>query len=261
MALPGVGRGQSPLPPVSLAASEMQRLAGAKETMDGPFPGVLITPAGARNDVDSRGGPPFHALVLAYAGEGGSGASAPVVYARRFAVHAPDADGLPLARRVARMLLLLLGENRARLRYRPPANEPTVEVWLTRQAGNGLSADIGGEQFRDQIYLYNVYADRAPTEWAREVAHEYGHYALPGISGFTAPEAWANGVLGERLFLKWLRDDLRAGKLRPEDLPFVTPGELDAYLERQVTPLIRRVAREGVGGSQLTRRDAGGMDT
>jgi hypothetical protein len=158
------------------------------------------------------------------------------------------------------MLLLLHGANRERTRFDHPRSEATVEVWLTRQVGAGLSPDVGGEQFRNQIYLYGIYQERAPEEWAREVAHEYGHYALPGVSGFTAPEEWGNGVLGERLFLKWLREDLRNGRLKPQDLPFVTPEQLGLFLAQQVEPWIAKVAREGLDARALARKDAPGMD-
>ena len=41
----------------------------------------------------------------------------------------------------------------------------------------------------------------------RQVAHEYGHVALPGIGGFTeTDDPWADGHLGELLFPKWLAE-------------------------------------------------------
>jgi hypothetical protein len=247
-------------PAERLVPSEVERLDAATETIDGAFPGLLVVPRGDQLDKDDKYSQPYHAVCCGYIAERASGSNKVIGYARRFYVHAPDADALPLAKRVARELLLLLAENRERLRYDPPRDNPTVDVWLTRQNGQGLSADVGGEQFKNKIYIYGITSDRRPIEWMREVAHEYGHYALPGVSGFHAPEEWANGVLGERLFLKWLADDLRAGRLRPEDLPFVTPEQLNDYIARQVTPLIRRIAHDGVDAHLVARRDAAGMD-
>ncbi|HLV79355.1 MAG TPA: hypothetical protein VKT32_03705 [Chthonomonadaceae bacterium] len=258
-----LSRGAWAAPPEHLGAADVEALSGEKEDLSGRFAGLLFVPRGALDVTEDKYGQPFHAACYAYVAERapGSEVSGPVAgYDLRFAVYAPDADSLPLAKRVSRLLVLLIGEARARLRYNPPSDMPVVSVWLTRQAGQGLSADVGGEQFKDQIYLYDIYSARKPIEWAREVAHEYGHFSLPGISGYTAPEEWANGVLGERLYLKWLREDLRAGRLHPEEVPFVTPDMLQDYLARQVDPLIRRVAREGVDEHEMGRRSAAGMD-
>jgi hypothetical protein len=246
--------------PAHLVPAEVEHLDAAKEPVSGLFPGLLVEPKGEQLDLDEKYRQPFHATCAVYMAERTLGSGAPTGYALRFVVHAPDAEALPLAKRVAHLLLLLLGENRTRLNFDHPISDPIVNVWLTRQGGQGTSADAGGEQIRSNIYLYSIYTERRPIEWAREVAHEYGHYALPGVSGYTAPEEWANGVLGERLFLKWLREDLHAGRLHPEELPFVTPEEIDDYLTRQVIPLVRRIAHEGLDESQMKRRDAPGMD-
>ncbi len=246
--------------PAHLVPAEVAHLSAAKETVGGLFPGLLAVPPGEQQDADSKYSQPFHAACYAYIAERVGSDGAPTGYALRFIVHAPDAESLPLAKRVARMLLLLFGENRARLAFDHPISASIVQVWLTRQGGQGNAADAGGEQIKNDIYLYSIYTERRPVEWAREVAHEYGHFALPGVSGYTSPEEWANGVLGERLFLYWLREDLRAGKLHPDDVPFVTADQLDEYIVRQDIPLLRRITHDGVDERQLARRDAAGMD-
>jgi len=256
--MPGTLRAAT-LPP-QLVPIQLEHLDADKELIGGPFPGALIVPHGQQADTDTNTGQPFHAACYVYIAEHVTGSGSVTGYARRFIVHAPDAEALPLAKRIGRLLLLLFGENRERLRFDHPLSAATVNVWLTRQVAPGRAADVGGEQTRSDIYLYSIYAERKPIEWAREVAHEYGHFALPGVSGYTAPEEWANGVLGERLFLKWLQDDLRAGRLRPEDVPFVTPDQLDEYITRQVTPPLRRIAHDGVDARQMGRHDAAGMD-
>lgn len=249
--------------PAHLTVSELADVDADKEVIGGQFPGLLLVQHGDHKATDEKYGQPFHTACQVYIAErpAGSGETGDVTgYARRFIVHVPDTEGLALAKRVGRLLLLLHGEGHTRLRYDHPNSMSTVEVWLTQQTGPGLSADIGGEQFKNQFYLYNLYNERKPIEWMREVAHEYGHFALPGVSGFTAPEEWANGVLGERLYLKWLHDDLRAGRLHTDDLPFITREMLDEYVSRQVDPLIHRFAREGADESLMGRRNAAGMD-
>ena len=239
----------------------MNRQEGDKETITAPTPGLLLIPRGEQTDTDEKYAKRYHLTCYGYVGElaGVDASGQPTSYQRRFAVHAAERDALPLVKRTARMLLLLYGMNFNRLHY-DHAFHQTVDVWLSGQAASAASADVGGEQLKNQIYIYNIFAERRPIEWTREIAHEYGHYALPGISGFRSPEEWANGVLGERLFLKWIADDLHAGRLKPDDLPFVKPEDVDEYVGRQVTPLVRRIAREGSGESTLAKRDASAMD-
>ena len=244
--------------PALLVPAEAEKLAGAKEWINGPFPGLLVVPAGAAEDTDEKNHQPYHAVCAGYAAETAGGAV--VRYTRRFLVHAPDADSIPLAKRTAKLLLLLHGENRERLGYEHPKNTPCLDVWLSRQAGAGLDADIGGEQFGSQIYLYSIFTERAPIEWAREIAHEYGHYALPGVTGYAEPEAWANGVLGERLFLKWISQDLALKRLQSADIPFITAAQLEDYFHREIAPLITKITQNGPDAKRLAQKDAVGMD-
>ena len=72
------------------------------------------------------------------------------------------------------------------------------DVWLCRQG------QTGGEQWRSNIYFYDLDAPRSSIEWIREIIHEYGHLALPAIGGYSAPEYWANGYYGERLITRWI---------------------------------------------------------
>lgn len=180
----------------------------------------------------------------------------------RFMVFAPSKSDAVLAERAARFLLLLYNEVHRRLTIDHPAGQP-LHVWLDAGAQPGGEADAGGQQFRDQVYIYRIYSSRTPLEWGRELAHEYGHYILPGVAGFSAPEEWANGVLGERLFISWLARDLRKGALAATSLPVMTPQDVRTYLERQVYPLLARYTARGrpFAPPTLKRRNAAGMDT
>jgi hypothetical protein len=247
------------LPPAELSAGQVGSLSSESETVEGPFPGILLTVRSHDPIFDARYHQPYRATCSAYIARPASGAV--TGYSRRFEVHVPDSEALPTAKRVARLLLLLQGEVQSHLRVDHPARYQTVSVWLTRRVERGLSPDTGGEQFKDQIYIYNLFAARRAVEWGREVAHEYGHFALvPGAVGFTAPEDDSNGVLGERLFLKWLWADVHAGRLPADSLPFLTADLLDTYIALQVTPLVRRVARDGPDARELAKRDMDGMD-
>jgi len=121
-------------PPDNLVPAEVEKQDAEKEVIGGAFPGLLLTPRGAQDDRDGKYSQPYHAACCVYLAQtyGGGKISG---YARRFVVHVPEADALPLAKRVARMLLLLLGENRERLHVDHPRDVPTVDVWLTRQNG------------------------------------------------------------------------------------------------------------------------------
>lgn len=151
---------------------------------------------------------------------------------RRFVVHAPSREHLPFAERAGRFLGLLwsLGDRHfgtlcSRLRERP------VEVWLS------LEGEAGGEQINQHLYVYDLLSSRSGLEWARELAHEYGHYLLPGASGYAEPENWANGVLGERLFLSWIREAVGAKLVDSDQIPWVSTAEIDDYCAKQVDPL------------------------
>jgi hypothetical protein len=255
---------EAQVPPGTLLSEADGARYGEIQTFAGTYPGLLLVPGEDNKAIDGKYNQSYRAVSYGYCAERRSpeSGSAGLRYLRRFAVHTSDRTGLPLARRVARMLITLYGENHSRLHFDHPYTE-TVDVWLTLAAPASQGADAGGEQYKNQIYLYNVLADRQPVEWAREVAHEYGHYALPGVTGFKDPEEWANGVLGERLFLKWLRDDLRAGTLAPEDVPLATRAQIEEYVARQSLPLIRRMAqmRDAYDSAPLNRHDAAGMDS
>ncbi len=250
----------SQAPPQKLTRSKLQEINSESEVIDGAFPGLLVIPHVASNYRDEKYNRPYHLACHVYAALPSRAGSTEPSYGRRFLVCAMDEASMALTKQVSKLLLLLYEERRDRIHDDHPENQPTVNVWLTEKVEPGLSPDTGGEQFQNQIYIYNIHRDRPPIEWAREIAHEYGHYALPGISGFRSPEEWANGVLGERLFLKWIRDDLKTARIHDENVPIVTGALLDDYYARTIWPLIRRILREGMDARLITRTNAEGMD-
>lgn len=244
--------------PSELVPSQVERLEGDKEVIKGDFPGLIYLPKSNTPTTDEEYHQPYKIACGVYMAER-SGDDV-VRYARRFIVYANDGEILPTLKRVARTLLLLHALEKDRLRKDHPRNSETVEVWMSRQSG-GLGAEAGGRQLRNQIYLFNIYAERAPAEWLREVAHEYGHFILPGFAGYTEPEEWGNGVLGERLFLLWIAQEVKAGRIPSDKIPFVTSEQFDEHLAKRITPQLKRLAGEGISLSALNQRNAEGMNT
>ncbi len=152
-------------------------------------------------------------------------------------VHWRDVEDGELAREALRATLAFYCVAREYLGCDPTAGGKLVDVWLGTRGRPGARA-VGGS-----VYLYSVGTPRAPAEWVRQVAHEYGHVALPGIGGFTeTDDPWADGHLGELLFPKWL-----VGSGVPEWMPWsVEEWEAEAREER--ARLMGIWPREELGG-------------
>lgn len=110
------------------------------------------------------------------------------------------------------------------------------------------------------MYIFDLPSFVTPVERAREIAHEYGHLVLPPIGGYSDPEDWANGVLGERLFLTQLAGDLKSGAVPVTDAFGLTSGDLNIWLTKNVVPHRDRSAVEGPFAARFARRDKVGMD-
>lgn len=106
------------------------------------------------------------------------------------------------------------------------------------------------------VYIYRIDDIGSPLELLRELCHEYGHAVLPPVGGYSGPEGWSNGDLGERVFMNWLSQDLKAGKLSAEDTVFVPADKLDAYLAEKFIPLVKRIATKGPDLAALAGKDA-----
>jgi len=128
----------------------------------------------------------------------------------------------------------------------------------------------GAEQYENNIYLYDVARDRSPLEWAREVAHELGHYLLPPVGRFDEPEPLGNGELGERLFLQWLAAETEevTGERWPSEaaqsaLTSLWGGQqmdLGSYIEGQCRPVLDFWLQQGPDSSLIAGANQPSLD-
>lgn len=251
---------RSDTPPQQLLEEDFRLYDVDLEQVGESYPGLLAIVRKPVQYKDGKYNKPYSLACHVYIATPSEDGSRLPTYKRRFLVCAATKDALPFVKQVARLLLIFCAQRRIRFGTDHPSSQPTVNVWITEQVEQGLSPDTGGEQFQNQIYLYNRHLERSVVEWAREIAHEYGHYGLPGISGYTKPEEWANGTLGERLFLKWLWEDMRSGRVPKSDIPFVNRTELEGYYKTEIYPLMKQIMINGTEARKITRRDAEGMD-
>ncbi len=180
--------------------------------------------------------------------------------------------GSARAESVLRLLLRLFAYNFKELRL-DHASEfgKVVDAYLC------YGGDPGGEQRFDvdrqargnkvdTIYFYDLRSFTDPVEVVREVAHEYGHATLPPVGGdYAAPEAWANGYLGEKLFLSYLADartpDVKGkSALGPEDTFGATPEALRAWVRKNVDPLVADALADGPRPALVAGKDKAAMD-
>jgi len=110
------------------------------------------------------------------------------------------------------------------------------------------------------IYLYDIKSFTDPMEMAREVAHEYGHAILPPVGGFKSPEAWANGYLGEKLYLRWIRDEMKKGRYGYLDSMNARLEQIDKWVQTNVDPLVVKAATEGPKADVLVGTGQKAMD-
>ncbi len=237
--------------PDRLTPKEVTALAAETIPFQNYSEALLVIPESSAADRlyrDPRDAEIYRAVCYVYILENG-------VYFRRFAIYSPDRETLPYARRAGQFCALLWSAANARYKTLcQNLRSGVVNLWLTRR-GEG-----GGEHFRNNLYFYSLLSERTGLEWARTLAHEYGHYLLPGASGYMEPENWGNGLLGERLFLRWIRDDLEAKRLEASQVPFVSLAELNDYCEKQVYPLIGQVRDSGPDRALLAGSRKASMD-
>lgn len=149
------------------------------------------------------------------------------VHFRSSSLVANGADYAPVARRALSLFLRLYCVGRAYLGGgKLPSPAAPLKVWMFEQQ-EGQAAERWQE-----IYLYDLDAERTPLEWIRQICHEYGHFELPPVGPFAQPETWANGTLGELLFTEWLWRNSPDGTLEWGDEPVRLGSFLQEYHAR-----------------------------
>lgn len=119
--------------------------------------------------------------------------------------------------------------------------------------------DEGGHTHSvNTIYIYDLSSFSSPVEMAREVAHEYGHATLAPVGGYTDPEDWANGYLGEKLYLRWIRDEMAAKRLTSDDAMGASYDAINAWVKKNVDPWVVQSATRPPTVN-IARTDAAGM--
>ncbi len=180
----------------------------------------------------------------------------------RFEVYCQSAKRLADAEEVSRALARLYEILKEHLKGEHPRSyHQRILVFLTEGGTPGGEQGIfegpdlqGNLVLQNTIYIYHLESFADPVEKLREVAHEYGHAVLPPVGGFEEPEPWANGFLGEALFLYRTLEELHKGKGRPEDLFGVDPSALAGWVSRKVVPLMDSIWLKGVNEAVLSQK-------
>lgn len=97
----------------------------------------------------------------------------------------------------------------------------------------------------NSIYIYDVAHFDDKMEQAREIAHEYGHAVIPPVGGFdgkNGAEYWANGNLGEKLFLRWGFEGIKANNLKEVCFMNTPAVAIDWWIKQHVDPLVKAAA-------------------
>jgi hypothetical protein len=157
--------------------------------------------------------------------------------------------------------------NRYQIKHNQAINRGIVDFYLC------FGGEAGGEYTRGEdilpnnraitvstIYIYDIRSFSKPVEMAREIAHEYGHAVIPAVGGYTAPEHWANGFLGEKLLMRILRDGYEKKLIGPEDVMGSAFADLDAWVKKNVDPLVVKAATSAPNLTQLADKGPAGMD-
>jgi len=128
-----------------------------------------------------------------------------------------------------------------------------LHIWLAEDG------KPGAESWGPNVYLLSVGAARQPGEWVREIIHEYGHAALPGIDHFIAPEPWASGRLGEQLFSRWVKSSSGGAAVPAAKTDPWAAADLSA-LTADGDRCLRRFLHSGPASALVSDHSAEGMD-
>ncbi|MBS1723226.1 MAG: hypothetical protein JSS66_09775 [Armatimonadetes bacterium] len=142
-----------------------------------------------------------------------------------------------------------------KLDHTPEFGNQQVDVYLCSQGQPGAeqlfgedpgTPETGGAPGKvNTIYVYQVGTLTEPVEALREIVHEYGHATLPPVKTTGGHEEWANGDLGERIYMTWVRDCLAKKTLEPADVLGVDLQAIVPYVKTKVAPSVSRVGTKG----------------
>jgi hypothetical protein len=160
-----------------------------------------------------------------------------------------------------------VGFNRYHFSHKEAVNDGIIDFYLCWGGEAGGEFTQGEDVLPNNstktvatVYIYDLGSFTKPVEMAREVAHEYGHAVLPPVGGYTTPEYWANGYLGEKFFMRILRDQWKRGLVGPNDTMGATLEQLNAWVKANVDPLVIKTASNPPSEVQLADRGKVGMD-
>ena len=185
----------------------------------------------------------------------------------RFRVYAQSHKYVSLAQDTAKVLLLCRDLLTQKINFDNPMRYSyLVDVFLCEGGVPGGEQGIftGEDEFghranRNTVYIYNLDSFSDPIERLREVAHEYGHAALPPVKGFETPEEFGNGYLGEKLFLNWILQSDENIKLLPDS--FSSDKESQSkWLKDNVVNLIDKIWISGVDLKALQAKGKDAMN-
>ncbi|MBL8048240.1 MAG: hypothetical protein JNJ45_06115 [Chthonomonas sp.] len=168
---------------------------------------------------------------------------------------------------IARYLILLWNLNVLELQLdHAERYSGIVDVYLTNKGKAGGEQFFGTEDFPggtrnvNVMYVYDYKDLGSNLELMRVLSHEYGHAALPPFGGFKAPEQWANGHMGERLYMHWMLGNRLANNIGDNDLLGVPLPELGSYLRNNVGKFVQRIMDRGLDMKVLAGTSAESMN-
>ncbi len=170
---------------------------------------------------------------------------------------------------VLRMLMRLWDFNRWRQNtdHNPSWHQRSVDVYLCAGGSPGAEQKIMEDPFMgdprevprvNNIYIYSIATLDDRLEFAREVAHEYGHATWPGYGGYKKPEAWASGDMAERVFMMWLMQEQQKKRLKPDDMMQVELVKMEEFYDYRIRPDLKRVGLKGPDLAALAKADERG---
>lgn len=126
----------------------------------------------------------------------------------------------------------------------------TASIWISEMKSR--VPNVVGETRTTNVTYFDVTSQKDPNEFARVIAHEWGHLAMPAARGFTSPEPDSAGHLGEALGLRWLTNATSKEPYQP-----VVPSS--PYVAASRSRFMTALANTPPGTSAFTRRNAQGM--